>query len=220
MRGRKVEKNVRQQSDSLPRQLGSGTECARCRTVWLAVLVTPLLLTGCQAPPTATEPTQMVLRIPDRDAFVDASLTILREYDFPPQRVDRARGLIVTGRTTGGQWFEPWRVDSQGPYQVLESSLHTIGRTATVTLEPTETSDDRYRVAVQVDKSRYSAPERQITTASGALAIYSERIPTREGLRRAQSHDASWVPLGRDPLLEGYLLAKLADATPDVEVTE
>ena len=88
-----------------------------------------------------------------------------------------------------------------------------------MTIEPADaastdqanTPADQYRLAVQVDKSRYSATERQITTASGALAIYSEHIPTTEGLRKAESGGAHWVPLGRDALLESYLLAKLAD---------
>lgn len=174
----------------------------------------------------------MVLHISDREAFMDASLTLLRQYDLPPDRVDRERGLIVTRRATSGQWFEFWRVDSQGAYQAFESSLHTIARIVTVTLDPltpagaaSETQPatahaDRYRLTVRVDKSRYSAPERQVTTASGALAIYSERIPTTEGLRRGESPRAHWVPLGRDTLLEAYLLAKFADATPEIEVAD
>jgi len=209
----------------------------------------------------------MVLRIPDRDAFIEASLTLLRSCDLQPQRVDWVGGQIVTHRTTSAQWFEFWRIDAQGPYQTLESSLHTIGRVVTITIEsvppedraaeriesgPAETpttvssepmpeevvgpvsseqeqesvepapsqpaGSDLFRVTVRVDKYRYNAPHRQITTASGALAIYSERIPTTEGLRKAETPGAVWVPLGRDGLLEAYLQAKLADILPDVEL--
>lgn len=169
---------------------------------------------------------------------------------MPPERVDRDAGLIITRPTTGGQWYEFWRVDSQGGYNVLESSLHTVQRRAAIELTPIGAAGDaddqaaapsdaarsaaaadaaagdgsgapgvrsgRYRVTVQVDKERYSAPERQITSASGALAIYSDRVPTTEGLRRSQSRGEHWVPLGRDGLLEAYLLARIADATPDV----
>lgn len=225
---------------------------------------------GCQAPPAPTGPTEMVLRIPDRDAFIEASLTLLRSCDLQPQRVDWTGGRIVTHRTTGAQWFEFWRIDAQGPYQTLESSLHTIGRVVTISVEPlapqegqsqetagltremaatdtgpadlaaTQTTQPQsaagqaqvapdqvstqpaggnlFRVAVRVDKYRYNAPHRQVTTASGALAIYSERIPTTEGLRKAETPGAVWVPLGRDGLLEAYLQAKLADILPDIEV--
>ncbi|MBU0639369.1 MAG: hypothetical protein KKB50_10940 [Planctomycetes bacterium] len=190
----------------------------------------------------------MVLHIPDYDAFIDATLTLLRERDFAPRQVDRQRGLIVAGPATSGQWFEFWRVDSQGGYQVLEASLHTIRRTVNINLEPLDgrpepppsdmarasqpssspengaadgalpdtAHSQRYNVIVRVDKDRYGAPDRQVTTASGALAIYSERLPTEEGLRGARSESACWVPLGRDPLLEAYLLAKIVDVHPGV----
>jgi hypothetical protein len=56
-----------------------------------------------------------------------------------------------------------------------------------------------------------------VTTASGALAIYNERLPTTEGLRGAASRGEHWVPLGRDVLLEGYLLDRIAARLPEVE---
>jgi hypothetical protein len=73
---------------------------------------------------------------------------------------------------------------------------------------------------VQVDKLRYSAPERQVTTGSGALAISSEKTPDVEGLRGPRSHRAEWVPLGRDPLLEAFLLQRIAGARPDVAISD
>jgi hypothetical protein len=176
-------------------------------------------LGGCHTPPQATGPTDMVLRIPDREAFLDAALTVLREQDLPPERVDWERGVAVSRPTTSGQWFEFWRGDSRGGYQLFESSIHTMRRVATVRIEPVtaEGTSDEYRLSIQVDKGRYSAPERQVTTASGALAIYNERLPTTEGLRGAESRGAHWVPLGRDVLLEAYLLDKIAARLPEVE---
>ena len=214
------------------------------------------LLAGCHAPPSPTAATELRVQIPDYEQFVDRTLTLLRERDFEPDRVDRPAGVIVAGPTTSAQWFEFWRSDVQGAYQVLEASLHTIQRRVSITLTPAEAegwaeeavgpavvlgdaeaadgagdpdvtavpgvamaaSGGRYRLVVQVDKYRYSAPERQVTTASGALSIYSERLPTTEGLRGARSRGLHWVPLGRDGLLEGYLLAKILSANPDVKV--
>lgn len=159
----------------------------------------------------------MTVQIPDREAFIDATLTLLREHDLPPQRVDRQDGLVVTRPTTGQQWFEFWRRDSQGGYQLLESSIHTIRRIVTVRVAPTdvETAQDAFNVSVRVDKERYSAPERQVTTASGALAIYSERLPTTEGLLASKAAGEHWVPLGRDVLLERYLLERIAAGEGD-----
>ena len=170
---------------------------------------------GCQVSPQPTGSTAMQLRISDPDAFLDSAMTVLRERDFQPKRLDREAGTLVTYPTTGQQWFEFWRTDSQGGYQLLESSLHSIRRYVVVSLRPTEVSDeasDSYELTVEVQKQRYSAPDRQITTASSALAIYSERLPTTEGLKAARTAGAHWVPLGRDQQLELFLLDKFAAA--------
>lgn len=225
---------------------------ARAGAAVLCVLIPALAATGCQAPPQPTGPTAMVLDLADYDGFVDSAMTILRERHFGIDRGDRRAGVIVSHPATGAQWYEFWREDSLGPYQLLESSLHTLRRIVTVTIEPgdadareasskpatartrTEKDDEsrheqdaltpdkgpgRYRITVRVDKERYSSPQRQVTTASGALAIFSERVPTRDGLRNARAAGAHWVPLGRDGLLEAALLAKFAGA-PGVDPTE
>ena len=61
----------------------------RTKTGALAVILAAIsapLLAGCHAPPTACGPTEMVLRLPDRDCFMDNVLTVLRRYDLPPER--------------------------------------------------------------------------------------------------------------------------------------
>ncbi len=187
----------------------------------------------------------MVLRVPDYDRFWDESLSMLRRYDFAPEFVDRAQGLAVTQPATSGQWFEFWRVDSRGLYNVAESSMHTMRRFVTLQIEPLDgvippPADEapalaaaespapqpppggpppRYRVVVRVDKARYSAPERQVTTASGALGIYSERLPTTEGLR-PRGYTVHWTPLGRDPLLESFLLEEISAVNPGAQRVE
>ncbi len=189
------------------------------------------ILAGCQSPASPVQPTAMVVRIADYDGFVDEALSVLRERDFRPDRVDRERGVITAGPTTSAQWFELWRSDTPAGYERLESSLHTIRRKVRVDLEyvgaaPTagtpgaDAGGERYRLSVQVDKERYNTPSRQVTTASGALAIYSENLPTDEGVRRATAADARWTPLGRDGQLEGELLARLVDASSAAPVAD
>lgn len=233
---------------------GYGWRAAGC--TWAAIgpwllLAAVALPVGCQAPAQPTGPTEMVLQLPDYDAFVDASLSLLRRYEFPPDRVDRTRGLIISRPATSAQWFEFWRVDAPGGYHLLESSLRTVRRTVTVNVEPVDAASPpeaetepvqtrasfaedvtstggeaavpisgRFRVRVQVDKARFSAPERQITTASGAMALYSEQVPTVEGQRGPGSRGVQWIPHGRDPLLEAFFLDQFSHALPDVAVAE
>lgn len=216
-------------------------------------------------------------------------MSALRRNHFTIAYADRTAGRIVTQPETSKQWFEFWRSDAPGGYQVLESSLHTIRRVVTIDLIPhprsagrvagaivTSTDDppagrmtevrDRpsiardtpkaaasppqpqtgsmtpigrpepsspprpvpavtpqmpaplgvaptkqgeYQLTVTVEKSRFSAPDRQVTTSAGALRIYSEALPTTEGLRAGRSEAVAWVPLGRDGLLEANLLDRL-----------
>lgn len=187
-----------------------------CRLgVWsgLAAMVAGIAA-GCRAPPQPLVATEVTVRAKDYDGLLDAVTRTLRRYDFAPQRVERADGLVVSQPTTSGQWFEVWRVDSRGGYQLLESSLDTMQRVATVRIEPLGADSDDYRIGVEVTKSRLNSPERQITTASGALAIFSEKMPTTEGIRASQWRGDRWVELGRDVLLENFLLDRIVKAAP------
>lgn len=273
------------------------------RTPWLFLVAAALAAAaaGCKAPGSPTAPSQWTLQIPDYEAFVDDTLTLLRKMDLPPERVDRASGLIVTRPTTSGGAYEFWRNDAQGGYQRLESSLQTIRRVVTIeiastTAPPTVTTaasphvaetpvqaasyppdqliddiaegtltvtdvdaDGRpisaqssapaaaaqpapapppvtttntaptptplpqsgpnlYRVRVQVDKYRYSVPPRQVTTASSALLSFSTEIPTVDG-SIGRRHE-QLIPIGRDGLLEVFLLSKLGTLRPDVDVVD
>jgi hypothetical protein len=177
-----------------------------------------IFLIGCQAPPAATGPTERMVRIADKPAFIDSMLTLLREHDLPPRFVDRAAGLLETEPTTGGQWFEIWRSDVHGGYQILESSLHTIRRSVAVSLSPVSDDADAdapgdYWLSVEARTERLAAPERPITTASGALGIYSESTPTIEGTRGPGARSRHWVALDRDVQLESYLLDRFAAFT-------
>lgn len=191
----------------------------------LAAGVSAAFVCGCQAPAPAIGPTAGSVTVADYDEFVDRALSLLRRVDLPPARVDRGRGWIESRPTTSPQWFEIGRIDAPGSYQALESSLHTIRRTVRISIQPEQAdtgitdvaaasadaakSAGPYRVQVVVNKERFSSPERQITTASGALMIFSERIPTTEGLRAGRQRADHWVPLGRDALLESELLSRL-----------
>ncbi|MCC6358149.1 MAG: hypothetical protein IT450_05360 [Phycisphaerales bacterium] len=99
-------------------------------------------LTGCAAPQQPAGPTELCVEIPDRDQFIDRTLSLLRLRDFQPSFVDRTEALIVAGPTTSGQWLEPWRSDVIGPYQLLESSLHTIRRTVSIEVKPLNRTDE------------------------------------------------------------------------------
>lgn len=177
----------------------------------IVVLAMIIGVSGCQAPAARVETTARLIELTQRDEFIDDALTFLREHDFTPDIVDRELGILLTEPSTSGQWFEFWRSDVHGRYQMFEASIHTIRRSIRVELAPRpEQGETAYDLMVQVDKERFSSPQRQVTNTLSALGIYSERIPTREGLLAARQQGDHWVALGRDGPFEDYLLERIA----------
>lgn len=75
----------------------------------------------------------------------------------------------------------------------------------------------RVRLQVEVQKERYSAPERQVTTASGAFGLFSQSSPTVYGYFRNRPGEVQWVLLGRDELLEADLLGRIIAESRHIE---
>lgn len=201
------------------------------RTLPLHALLALAGVLGCSAPQQPTGPTADVICAADYESLFSQMLTRLRGVEWRMKQVDRERGIIETLPATSAHFPEFWRVDSPGAYNYLESSLHTIRRAVSVRIErvgsPADGAPDadpmaavvdcasadsgagRYRIEVEVRKERFSTPERQVTTASGTLGLFSEKTPTIYGYFRARPGDARWISLGRDEALERSLLNHL-----------
>lgn len=182
------------------------------------VLFTPLAvalalcLSGCERPIQPEGVTAAPVYGEELDALWEASLSVLMKHDFQPQRQDRAMGLIVTRPTTSRQWGEFWRqdVDPSDRYGMLQASLHTMQRQATVRFMR---GDEGWRLEVQVDVYRLSAPESQITTASSAIQAFSGALPTTEGeVSKDPRLRKQWVHVGRDVAIEERLLDRILTA--------
>jgi len=164
---------------------------------------------GCQQPIQPEGPTDTQLTGADFEQLWQTGLEVLRRYNFRPDRQDRRAGVITALPTTSAQWFEFWRPGVHGDFEAAEANLHTVRRQATIRILPAAEQGQLY-VSVQVDVYRYAAPERQVTTASGALQIFGERLPTAEGRMEPLTEASYWVPLGRDGRLEDELLRRIA----------
>ena len=175
----------------------------------LIVCVALSAWSGCQQPIQPDGPTDTQLTGADFEQLWQTGLEVLRRYNFRPDRQDRRAGVITTHPTTSAQWFEFWRPGVVGGFEAGEASLHTVRRQATVHIRPAAEQGQLY-VSVQVDVYRYAAPERQVTTASGALQIFGEKLPTAEGRMEPLAEASYWVPLGRDGRLEDELLRRIA----------
>ncbi len=170
---------------------------------------------GCHRP--ARPDTVTAAAIGGGDDLTDvwnSTLSVLRKFDFQPDRQDRAAGVITTHPTTSMQWHEFWRQDVATAHDLLSASMHTIQRRVTVRFK----RDADWTVEVQVDVYRLAMPETQITSASSVMHGFSGALPTTEGkmIEPGQS-PKYWVNLGRDGVLEGRILRRILAYADSIE---
>ncbi|NBV44521.1 MAG: hypothetical protein EBR86_02490 [Planctomycetia bacterium] len=141
------------------------------------------------------------------------------------QRVVFADGIPAEGRIdtypqTGATLLEPWRGDSVGFRERLESTLQSIRRSAAVRMMPDPAG---WRLEVVVLKELENLPRPMRATAGGAsfrndssLYRYGTPLPTLGQQVGDQPRPVAnptgnigWIPLGRDPLLEQRMIAKV-----------
>jgi hypothetical protein len=138
-----------------------------------------------------------------------------------------AEGRIDTFPQTGSTLLEPWRGDSVGFRERLESTLQSIRRTASMRLIPDPAG---WRIETVVLKELEYLPRPMRSTTGGAsfrnddsLYRYGTPLPTLGQQVGDQPRPVAnptpnlgWIPLGRDALLEqkmqSLLLARLGVA--------
>ncbi len=180
--------------------------CRRLTLGW-CLLALGVAVAGCHEPVSPTAVTAQAVAEEDLEPLWQASLAVLRRHDFEPDRQDRAMGVIETLPTTSRQWGEFWRQDVADAYGVLESSLQTIQRQATVRFVRGESG---WTVQVEVQVYRLAVPESQVTSSSSVIRGFSGDLPTTEGrVVRAASDRQRWVSLGRDAAMEDRLLTRI-----------
>lgn len=139
---------------------------------WLGAWVLTVgaaLVGGCGDPRPVEPPAS--LEQAQYNAAWDATLETLRAYNFDVDRQDRRAGVVTTLPLLGQHWFEFWRKDAATAYDLAESSIHRIYRTATVQIAPT--GDDRgYAADVTVRVSRSSAAQRRVGSTGEAYGMF------------------------------------------------
>jgi len=131
-----------------------------------------------------------------------------------------AEGRIDTYPQTAATLLEPWRGDSVGFRERLESTLQSIRRRATLRLIPDPAG---WRIETVVLKELENMPRPMTATTGGAtfrnddsLYRYGTPLPTLGQQVGDQPRPVAnptpnlgWIPLGRDPLLEQKMLSRV-----------
>ena len=179
-------------------------------------------------PPPATGPGNSVV-IPPLDAelvwgrlvdVVDDYFKIAAEQRVVFSNGVPAEGRIDTFPQTGSTLLEPWRGDSVGFRERLESTLQSIRRIGTLRMMPDPAG---WRIEAVVQKELEFLKRPMKATAGGAsfrnddsLYRYGTPLPTLGQQVGDQPRPVAtptpnlgWIPLGRDPLLEQRMLSKV-----------
>lgn len=181
----------------------------------LGCLCLLLAASGCagRKVPCVVQPNPLPVPVADREFVWNQVIDVVDDY-FTIEREERVQllgdveteGRIDTFPVIGATLLEPWRHDSVGGYERLESTLQTIRRFATVRVIP---AGDSYLIDVAVFKDLEDLNRPEHAVASEALIRYDNSLTRIVEPVGAQRIVEGWIPLGRDPLLEQQMLAEI-----------
>jgi hypothetical protein len=151
------------------------------RIVCIAAAVS-MGLAGCvyYTKPIAPEP-KLTGASRNFQAFWQATIDVLRKYNFELDRQDRRAGVITTQPLLGKHFFEVWRHDTVGARDLAESSLQSIYRTVTVSIRPTAPGAPTYKPVVQVQLHRSNREYLGVVSTTDAYDMFI--LPGRDELR-------------------------------------
>lgn len=136
------------------------------------------------------------------------TVRVLDEY-FEIKRENRTARVIITEPMQGATLLEPWRGDSAGITERVESSLQTMRRFARVHIDPVPGRGYAVKVEVLKELEDMARPDRQ---AMGR-AVFNNDFPvnrTREVVGPMPA-PLQWIPRGRDSRLEQVILQRIRD---------
>ena len=127
---------------------------------------------------------------------------------FTIAKADAEQGFISTNPLRAGQSFELWRSDNTSQLALAEANLHTIRRTAELTVSE---SSGRQCALCEVRVERMSLPEHEVVGAGGAARMFTKSRGSLQRLKLNPSQEApmTWIDLGRDAALETEILSRL-----------
>ena len=130
------------------------------------------------------------------------------EHEEPVRQVGPTllEGRIDTYPKVGATMLEPWDSDSADQYERLESTLQTIRRRAVVKIVPTQGG---YRLEVTVFKELESVVQPELSTAGAATFSHDTTLTRVINPDLGVNPTGSWIPLGRDPVLEQRIIGQL-----------
>lgn len=159
--------------------------------------------------PGAVSENPLIVPTADFETIWRETVGVVDEY-FDIRSENRLSRTIVTDPVLGATLLEPWRGDSIGFQERLESSLQTTRRFARVQIDPVPGRGYAVKVEVLKELEDLARPER----ASQGRAVFNNDFPvnrTRE-IVGPMPIPLQWIPRGRDSKLEQTILNRIRNA--------
>ena len=171
------------------------------------------LMAGClSSPPKTAGGGASSIQVSDsqRDPLWERAVVVLNRNHFQVARESKLEGVIETNYRAGSNLLEPWHPDSVGLENRLESTLQSIRRKVTVSMQ--SNGAGTMLVNVRVDKEIEDLPGIAANYEGGAT--FNEAQPLNRDLSQVvgQSGPSRWLSIGRDPLLENKILNEIQGA--------
>ena len=170
---------------------------AGCATVTRVISARPV----CENP--------LIVPSGDFETVWRETVAVLDEY-FDIRNENRLARTIVTDPVMGATLLEPWRGDSVGLDDRLESTFQTIRRFARVQINPVPGRGYSVKIEVLKELEDLARPDRQ----TAGRAVFNNDFPvnrTREIVGPVPI-PIQWIPRGRDTKLEQVILNRIRDA--------
>jgi hypothetical protein len=145
----------------------------------------------------------------DFDKVWSETVAVVDKY-FDIASENRLSGTIITEPMVGGTIVEPWRGDSVGISDKIESTLQTIRRFAIINVERAPGGGHLVKVQVRKEIEDLVKPDRQ----AAGRAVFNNDFPVNRSREVVGPVPISqgWIPRGRDPNLEQVILSGMRDA--------
>ena len=130
---------------------------------------------------------------------------VLTRMHFTIEKADSEQGLIRTAPLPAAHLLEFWRKDNIGAFNTAEANLHSLRRTAELTIKP-QNSDTCIDCSVSIQ--RLSLSNISDYEASGEYALFPGYSRSRRKLK-LKAMQQSWIDLGQDDALATEILKQI-----------
>jgi hypothetical protein len=174
--------------------------------IWTLVTLVSFL-TGCTEKQVAAPEPKCLSGI-DVNSAMKSSELVLVGMNFVIDKEDLNLKIMTTKPLSSSQFFELWRKDNVGSYNIEQSNLHSIQRTVELGFI---VNQGQVCISCVVKRERLSIPEKDIDSAGQAQSIFTGNNKTTQKLtlNSEQEKKMDWIDVGRDSRLEKVILDKI-----------